>query len=95
MANLTSTINVNVPTNIKEEANRLFETLGLNMSTAINIFLRKSIDDWAIPFSVSTRKPSPELLEALNEGEKILNGEIKTKGYHDINKMFEDILNEN
>ena len=27
-------------------------------------------------------------------GEKILNGEIKTNGYHDINKMFEDILNE-
>ena len=38
--------------------------------------------------------PNKELLDALNEGEKILNGEILTKGYHDIDKMFEDILNE-
>lgn len=41
MANLTSAINVNVPTEVKEEANILFNNLGLNMSTAINMFLKK------------------------------------------------------
>ena len=34
----TSAINVNVPTDVKEEANALFNNLGLTMSGAINIF---------------------------------------------------------
>lgn len=41
MANLTSVINVNVPSDVKEEATILFNSLGLNMSTAINMFLKK------------------------------------------------------
>ena len=94
MASMNTTINVNVPADIKEEANNLFETLGLNMTTAINMFLRKSIDEWAIPFNVSAKKPSKELLDALQEGEDILNGKIESKGYHDVDKMFEDILND-
>ena len=43
MSNLTSVINVNVPSEVKEEATNLFNSLGLNMSTAINIFLKKAI----------------------------------------------------
>ena len=39
MSSLTSTINVNVNSNIKKEANNILNDLGLNMSTAINIFL--------------------------------------------------------
>ena len=42
MANLNSVINVNVPTSIKEEATNLFNSLGLNMTTAINMFLVNS-----------------------------------------------------
>ena len=38
-------------------------------------------------------KPTTELKEALEESEKILNGEIDSKGYHNIEEMFDDILN--
>lgn len=38
--------------------------------------------------------PSKELKEALKEGERILDGKINSKGYHDIKKMINDILNE-
>ena len=96
MANLTSVINVNVPTDVKEEANELFNNLGLNMSTAINIFLKRAIFERGLPFEVKevNPKPSKELMEALDEGEDILNGKVKAKGYHNVREMFEDILNE-
>ncbi len=94
MASLTSIINVNVPTEVKEEATILFNDLGLNMSTAINMFLKKSISEWAIPFEVSAKKPTHSLRKALKEGEDILNNKVDSKGYHDVDKMFEDILNE-
>lgn len=40
---------------LKEHAERLFDHLGMNMSTALNVFLRKSVDEAAIPFSISTK----------------------------------------
>ena len=52
MANLTSVINVNVPTEVKEESNNIFNNLGLNMSTAINMFLKRGIYERGIPFEV-------------------------------------------
>ncbi len=90
----TSAINVNVPTDVKEEANALFNNLGLTMSGAINIFLKKALSEGGIPFEVKERKPSKRLLEALKESEDIINGKIKAKRYNDFDEMLEDIENE-
>ncbi|MDF7639842.1 type II toxin-antitoxin system RelB/DinJ family antitoxin [Lactobacillus sp. ESL0791] len=45
---------ISVKTNAtdKEEATKLFDSLGLNLSTAINIFLKKSIAEGGLPFEV-------------------------------------------
>ena len=93
MANLTSSINVNVPTEVKDEATSLFNSLGLNMSTAINMFLKKAIYERGIPFEVK-QQPSKEFKEELNELDYMEKHPEKYKVYHDVDKMFEDILNE-
>ena len=62
MANLTSAINVNVPAEVKEESNNIFNNLGLNMSTAINMFLKRVIYERGIPFDVKEPTPTKELL---------------------------------
>lgn len=89
MANNTSAININVDSNIKKEATELFNSLGLNMSTVINLFLRKSISEGGIPFELKNPKPTRALKKALKEAKKIENGEIKSKGYRDVNELFE------
>ena len=48
-------ITVRVDKSLKENADSLFERLGLNMSVAFNMFLRKAVNEDAIPFPVSTR----------------------------------------
>ena len=93
MAGLTSVINVNVPTDVKDEATDLFNSLGLNMSTAINIFLKKSIYERGIPFEVK-QKPSKELADALKELDYMESHPDEYKTYHDVDKMFEEILDE-
>ena len=90
----TSAINVNVPTDVKEEANALFNNLGLTMSGAINIFLKKALSEGGIPFEVRERKLSKRLLEALKESEDIINGKIKAKRYNNFDEMLEDIEDE-
>lgn len=94
MESSTSAISVQVDTRDKEVANGILKNLGLNMSTFVNMAIKQLINKDGIPFEVSNPKPSKELIEALQEGEDILNGKIQVKGYHNVRKMFEDIINE-
>ncbi len=48
-------VNIRMDTEIKQEAEQLFESLGLNMSTAFNIFIRQSLRTGSIPFEITTR----------------------------------------
>ena len=89
-----STISVQVDNNDKELANSILKSLGLNMSTYVNMAIKQLIYKDGLPFEVKNRKPSKELLEALEEGKEILSGKVKKKGYHNVKKMFEDILSE-
>ena len=50
-------ITVRVDKDLKENADSLFERLGLNMSVAFNMFLRKAVYEDAIPFPVSISNP--------------------------------------
>lgn len=94
MASLTSAINVQVDAKIKEEATVILKGLGLNMSTAINMFLTQVVKRDGIPFEIRNPKPSREMLKALQEAQGIIDGKIESEGYHDVHQMFEDILNE-
>src|SRR5699024_593691 len=48
-------INIRIDDNLKEKAEVLFAELGLNMSTAFNIFIRQSIRQGGIPFEITTQ----------------------------------------
>ncbi len=94
MESLTSAINVQVNAKDKEKASDILKDLGLNMSTAINMFIKQIIKNDGLPFAIKNPKPSKELLEALQEGEDILNGKIKTKKYHSVKELIGDLENE-
>lgn len=52
----TTSMNLRIDKDLKKEAEALFDKLGINMTTAINIFLRQSVRDQAIPFKISASK---------------------------------------
>lgn len=94
MASLTSTINIQVDTRDKDEATNLLKDLGLNMSTYLNMALKQLIKNGGIPFEVKNPRPSPDLLEALEEGEQIIE-DIKAgkkTGYRNVNEMMKAIM---
>lgn len=94
MANLTSAINVNVPSDVKDEANKIFNNLGLNMSTAINMFLKRAIYERGIPFEVKEPKPSKEFLNALQELEYMESHPEEYKSYSNISQLKEALLSD-
>lgn len=93
MNHQTSAINVNVPADVKEEATNLFNSLGLNMSTAINMFLKRAIYERGIPFEVK-QKPSKELMDALQELDYMEKHPEEYKVFHNVQELMEDLNND-
>ena len=67
----TTNLNIRTDKEIKEEAEKIYSSLGLNMTTAINMFLRASIRESGIPFDLKLDVPSDETIKAIEEGRSI------------------------
>ncbi len=93
---MKTTINVKVNKEDLSLANNILKSLGLNMSTAINMFIKQIIKEDGIPFEIRNPRPSKELLEALQEGEQIEKElkEGKRTGYNNVNEMMKAILDD-
>ena len=87
-----TTINVRVDETVKQQASELFEELGLDMSTALNLFLRQAINYGGIPFEI--KKPNPATMLALEDLESIKSGKLKAKRYDNVDDMFADLEND-
>lgn len=48
-------VTIRVDKDLKESAEVLFDRFGMNMSTALNVFLRKVVDEKAIPFPIGVK----------------------------------------
>ena len=96
MANLTTAINVNVDSKVKEAATDILKDLGLNMSTFINMALVQVVKRNGVPFEVVNPTPTTELEKALKESALIETEyqEGKRKGYNNINEMMRSILDD-
>lgn len=91
-----SSINVYVDAKDKEQAVNILKDLGIDMSTFINMAIKQVIKQDGLPFAVTNPKPSRELLDALKEGEDMIQ-EIrdgKRKEYNNANEMLKAIMND-
>ncbi|MGI6248086.1 MAG: type II toxin-antitoxin system RelB/DinJ family antitoxin [Acutalibacteraceae bacterium] len=61
-------LNIRTDADVKAAAEQLFEKLGLNMSTAVNIFLRQAIRQGGLPFEVKLDVPNEVTPTAIAEG---------------------------
>lgn len=56
---------------LKAQSEDLFRALGMNLTTAIQIFLKKCVAVGGLPFDVRVPNYNPETLEAMRETEEI------------------------
>ena len=96
MANMTSAININVDSQLKENATKILKDLGLNMSTFINMALTQVVKRNGVPFEIvnPTPKPSKELLEAFAEIEEMKNNPEKYPRFNNWNDLKESLLSD-
>lgn len=73
----TATLQIRIEDNLKEQAVALFERLGLDLPTAVRIFLKKAVSDNGVPFEIKDKpRVSTKGLEALYalNAEAVRNG---------------------
>ena len=54
----TTNLNIRTDKDIKDQAETIFNELGINMTTAINMFLRATIREYGIPFELNIKVPN-------------------------------------
>ena len=84
----TTPTQIRIETAVKEQATVLFAELGMDMSSAVNIFLRQCILRGGLPFSVELPNYSPKTLDALAEARKI-SRDPDVPGYKSMNELKE------
>ncbi|MCI6652005.1 MAG: type II toxin-antitoxin system RelB/DinJ family antitoxin [Ruminococcus sp.] len=88
MATKVSNVSFRIDSDLKAQADALFSQLGMNMTTAFNIFLRQSVREGCIPFEITLNTPNSETVAALIEAQQLMNNP-DTKKYD-----IEDALKE-
>ena len=68
----TTNLNIRTEKAIKDQAESIFNELGINMTTAVNMFLRTAIREQGIPFELKLDVPNDSTVAAIEEGRKLM-----------------------
>ena len=90
MAKVSTSISIDA--DVKAKAQALFADFGLDLSTAINIFLRQSIRENCIPFTIQREVPNADTIAAMKEAEEMAEHPEKYKTYHSMDDLKNDLL---
>lgn len=86
----TTPTQIRIEETTKKQAVELLEGLGLNLSEAVNMFLKQVILQRGLPFEVKYPEYKPEVLEAMEEAKRI-SRDPNVKGFTDIDDLFQDL----
>ena len=89
-----STISFDVDSELKRKAENIFKEFGLNMTSAMNMFLEKIVDNKEILFDFEEEIPNEETKLALAEYDEMIKNPEKYKRYDSFKEAMEDVFTE-
>ena len=89
MANTTN-FSVRMDSDVKKQSEALFGELGMNLTTAINVFLRQSLRVGVFPFDVTVNVPNAVTMAAMQEAERIAR-DPNVKRYSDVEEALKEL----
>ena len=87
----TVNMSIRMDTELKKQADAMLADMGLNMTTAMNMFLRQVVRQGKIPFEIATDITNAETLAAMKEVDDMINGKIPAKKYTSTDELFKDL----
>lgn len=90
MSGTTTNICIRVDTELKSQAETLFNELGMNLTTAVTVFLRQAVRESRIPFEIKWDRPSKETAAAMRDAASMVR-DRSVKGYADPEALFKEL----
>ena len=84
--------NISIDADIKSKAQELFADFGLDLSTAINMFLRQSVRENSIPFNITREVPNEKTLAAIAEFENFKKNPDAYKRYSSFSELLDEVI---
>ena len=84
--------NISIDEDIKPKAQAMLAEFGLDLSTAVNMFLRQMLREEAIPFEIRKEVPNAVTLAAMAEAEEMEKRPELAKTYSSVDALMEDLL---
>lgn len=93
-ANIMQNTSITIRTDkeIKDQVKSLYAALGMDLTTAVNVFFRQSLLRNGMPFEISLDVPNTVTLAAFEEGDKMINDPAAPR-YSSVERLFEDLMN--
>lgn len=86
----TTNFSVRMDADVKKECEAIYGELGINLTTAINVFLRKSMRAGGFPFDVRLEEPNRETIAAMLEAERLVH-DPTVKRYSDVEDALAEL----
>ena len=86
----TTNLTVRLDSKLKQDAETLFNELGMTLSGAVNVFLRQAVRVQGIPFEIRREQPNKATLAAMKEAVSLAN-DPKSRTYASVAEMMRDI----
>ena len=83
-------INVRIDNELKQQAESLFDELGLTMSSAINVFLKQAVRENGMPFELKIHEPNDVTMKAIEEGNQMLLDK-DSKGFDSMESFIDSL----
>ena len=83
--------NISIDADVKAKAQELFADFGMDLSTAVNIFLRQAVRENAIPFNISRFSPNAETKAAFDESRDIIRNPEKYRKYSSFSEVVSEV----
>lgn len=87
--------NINMDANLKKAAQELFADLGLDMTTAVTLFLKQTVREQRIPFEIKRDVPNAETISAMSEYDEMLKNPGAYRRYASFGEAMNEVLSEN
>lgn len=84
-----ATISIRINDDLKQNAQKLFDDLGMDLTTAITVFLSQAVRERSIPFRIGCDVPNTETAAAMREVEEM--AKRNERGFSSVEEMFKEL----
>lgn len=91
----TNTINIRIEPELKENAEKTLNELGMNVADAVTIFLKQVVLTESIPFEIKKPKYNKETIEAIKEALDIIKNPENHQSFNSVDELMEELNSDN